>query len=102
MGILQFIRKIFGATEKTDQQAEKTENPSDRFIRMMEMLASTREEELSCDEVFEMLDQFVELAVKGEDVRRLMPLVQHHLDMCDDCREEYQYLERILNGLGGE
>jgi predicted anti-sigma-YlaC factor YlaD len=28
----------------------------------------------------------------------LMPLVQHHLDTCDDCREEYKVLASILYG----
>jgi hypothetical protein len=59
---------------------------------MLMGLAQTRDRELSCDEVFEMLDVFVELLNQGEDVVKLLPLVQHHLDMCPDCREEYEVL----------
>ena len=53
---------------------------------------------MSCDDVFALLDQFAELAAQGEDVAQLMPLVKQHLDMCDDCREEYKVLERIVHG----
>ncbi len=64
--------------------------------KMMDMLARTDEVELTCDEVFAMLDQFTELAVQGVDVAHLMPLIQRHLDMCADCREEYESLKRVL------
>ncbi|MEW5829962.1 MAG: hypothetical protein AB1846_13800 [Chloroflexota bacterium] len=63
---------------------------------MMAMLSNTQEVELTCDEVFGLLDQFAELAARGEDVSQLMPLVKQHLDMCADCREEYRVLEKIV------
>jgi hypothetical protein len=62
-------------------------------LRMAQMTDDT---ELSCDEVLALLDQYTERAVRGEDVARLMPLVQRHLERCRDCMEEYQALERIL------
>ena len=64
--------------------------------KMMDMLAHTHEVELTCDEVFAMLDQFTELAAQGVDVAHLMPLIQQHLEMCADCREEYESLKRVL------
>ncbi len=66
--------------------------------KMMMMLSRTQEVELTCDDVFALLDQFTELAAQGEDVSKLMPLVQQHLDMCEDCREEYKVLANILHG----
>jgi hypothetical protein len=44
--------------------------------KMLDMLAGTDEVELTCDEVFAMLDQFTELAAQGVDVAHLMPLIQ--------------------------
>jgi predicted anti-sigma-YlaC factor YlaD len=64
--------------------------------KMLAMLSNTRAVELTCDEVFALLDQFTELAAQGEDVAQLMPLVQQHLDMCEDCREEYKVLQSIV------
>lgn len=55
---------------------------------------------LTCDQVFELIDQYVERAVRGENVAHLLPLVAAHLDMCPDCREHYEALERVLESQG--
>lgn len=96
MNIKQFIQRIFGS--KKPASAGMPAGQSEMMQKMMAMLSNTREVELTCDEVFALLDQFTELAAQGEDVRKLMPLVQQHLDMCEDCREEYRVLESVLQG----
>jgi hypothetical protein len=63
---------------------------------LLAALAVTQDVELSCDEVLDLLDQYAELAVSGEDVAKVMPLVHHHMQMCGDCREEFEALLRIL------
>jgi hypothetical protein len=65
---------------------------------LLAALAVTQDVELSCDEVLDLLDQYAELAVSGEDVAKVMPLVHHHMQMCGDCREEFEALLRILAG----
>jgi predicted component of type VI protein secretion system len=62
----------------------------------LRMASVTQDVELSCDEVYDLMDQFAEAAQRGEDVAALMPLVQRHLGMCPDCREEYEALQRML------
>lgn len=70
---------------------------SDTGVReMLGMIARTQERELTCDEVHMLIDQFAEMKMRGEDPTRLMPLVQQHLDMCPDCREEYEALMLAL------
>jgi hypothetical protein len=64
--------------------------------KMAGMLAHTRDEEYSCDDVLALMDQFAEMVFRGEDASNLMPLVQHHLEMCGDCRDEFEALLRIL------
>jgi len=56
----------------------------------------TEEHELACDEVFFLLDQFAEMIKSGEDASHLIPLVQKHLSMCPDCREEYETLMQMM------
>ena len=56
----------------------------------------TDEQETSCDDVHEILEQFVEMEMRSENVAHLMPLVQKHLDLCPDCREEYEALKKAL------
>lgn len=70
-------------------------------VKMLQMLQRTEAIELSCDEVFAMLDEYTEMALKGEEIAHLMPLVKQHLDMCPDCREEYEALEQILTAVTG-
>lgn len=61
---------------------------------LLDMVKNTDELEIGCDQVFEMLDQYVELEARGEDVAHLLPLVKRHLDKCRDCYEEYEALAR--------
>ena len=69
---------------------------------LLQKLHKTEEVELTCDEVFAMLDEYTEMAMKGENVATLMPLVKQHLEMCPDCREEYEALERIIRATAFE
>ncbi len=86
------VQKKTPSTIQTGMQADKSE----MMQKVLTMLSNTQEEELTCDQVFAALDQFTELAARGEDVSQLMPLIQHHLDMCPDCMEEYKVLENIV------
>ena len=63
---------------------------------MLRSLMMTEVREFSCDDVFAVLDQFVEAVQRGENVLIFMPLVRQHLDMCPDCREEYEALLSML------
>lgn len=76
------------------QKPEPANGSMEKFIQMIE---NTRDEEYSCDEIYELIDQFAEMITRGEDVRQLMPLVQHHIEMCADCREELEALLRVMN-----
>jgi hypothetical protein len=60
------------------------------------MIADTRQDEYSCEGIYELIDQVAEMVSRGEDVSQVMPLVQHHLDFCRDCHEELEALMRIL------
>lgn len=66
------------------------------MLRLIQKIADTQEVEYSCDDVLRLLDQFAEAFLRGEDVRQLMPLVYQHLEMCPDCREEYESLLKVL------
>lgn len=92
--IREFLSKLF---KPSTGKAKKMPSISLAEARMMaEMIAGTEDIELTCDEVYELLDQFTEMAVRGEDVVHLMPLVHRHLEMCPECREEYEALRGIL------
>lgn len=68
----------------------------DSMKQLLEHLAKTREEEVDCDEVFEVLDVYAEAASRGEDPPTLLPMVKQHLEICKCCHDELEALIRIL------
>jgi len=68
----------------------------DGILKMIHMLENTDDIELSCDEVYAIIDHYVELESRGEDAAIILPMVRKHLDNCRDCLEEYEALSRIL------
>jgi hypothetical protein len=88
------MKSIFNLFKRRPIKAQ-TNNPA--MKRLLQSLAMTDEQELSCDDVFALLDQFAEMVKRGEDTAEYMPLVQKHLTMCPDCREEYETLLRIMD-----
>jgi hypothetical protein len=68
----------------------------DAMLKLIHMLENTEDIELTCDEVFAIIDHYVELEARGEDAARILPLVRKHLDNCRDCFEEYESLSQLL------
>jgi hypothetical protein len=68
----------------------------DQLAGIVQMIAATRPDELSCDERFEQLDRFAELHLAGNNPAEALPLVQEHLARCGDCREEFELLLAAL------
>ena len=66
------------------------------FQKLIQMVEITQEIEFSCDDVYQILDQYTEMVYRGENAEKLMPLVEHHIEICPDCREEFEALLRIL------
>ena len=68
---------------------------------MVQEIAETRDRgEIGCDECFEVLDRFVTMQLAGLDTAEAMPLVQEHLHMCGECREEFEALLTALRATG--
>ena len=91
---MNFLTRLFRRKKHTT--LDKMNLSPDQAKKMLHMVQNTQDLELSCDDVFELLDQYTEMAMRGEDVVGLLPLVHNHLEMCPDCREEYEALTRIL------
>jgi hypothetical protein len=71
-------------------------------VKLMQRLLITHKEELSCDEIFALVDEYAEASQRGEDVDNLKPLIRWHLDMCRECDEEYEALLRVLEGTASD
>jgi hypothetical protein len=85
---------------KSDQAQPDGRPPSSQSQEVLKAIfrkiGHTQEVELTCGEVFDLLNQYAEMAANGEDVTKLMPLVKQHLEMCADCREEFEALLKVL------
>ncbi len=73
----------------------------DQLSSLVRLIATTRPDEIGCDECLEEVDRFVEMKLAGLDASEAMPLVQDHLDKCRDCREEFEALSRALRAVEG-
>jgi hypothetical protein len=93
--IQKIIRFLVGSRRTSQLKATSHRNGS-VMSKLLRAVEDTDEVEIACDEVFELLDQYVELEARGEDVAHLLPLVKRHLDKCRDCNEEYEALTRIF------
>jgi hypothetical protein len=91
MNIRNLIRRI-----RNSLHLQK-ELPNEAVLGFLRVLEDVREEEISCDEIYLKLDEYVEREVSKKDAAQLMPLIREHLDVCPECCEEYEALLNVLN-----
>ena len=71
-----------------------------RLKRMISMVEASSETEIACEEAYRLLDQYADMVSRGEHSHPAMEQVRQHLDMCMDCREEFESLLRALRATG--
>ena len=54
--------------------------------------------ELGCEACFELLDDYVDAELRGEDADAAVPGMGAHLDGCPACREDYLSLRDLVAG----
>ena len=76
--------------------------PDPLVQQLIKSLEITHEEECACDEFHSLIDQYAETNIRGEDAARLMPLIRDHLEICNECCEEYEALLDVLEAAAKE
>ncbi len=84
------------AKQNNNNPEPQVELQDEVIVKFLRILEDVRAEDMSCDEMFNRLDEFVEAEVKSKDAEKLMPLVREHLDLCHECDEEYEALLNVL------
>ena len=56
--------------------------------------------EVTCEQCFELLDQYVELELAGADADKRLPGLRTHLEGCPACREDHESLRALVSGDG--
>ena len=87
------MKRIFSFFKRNNKKAHTDKSNMEMLLRSVSM---TDEDEVTCDDVYNLMDQFAEMVERGEDPSQMMPLVKKHLDMCPDCREEYESLAQMM------
>ena len=90
MNLRDLIRKI---RNNISPQEQLSNTAVLGFLRVLETVDTV---EISCDELYEKLDEYVEREVDKKDAARIMPLMREHLDTCPDCCEEYEALLHVV------
>ncbi len=90
MKIKDFIQQVRNSFQRQEPLSDEVVQ---HFLRILD---DVRADDIPCSEVFSKLDEYVEKEFNGEDVSRLMPLLKEHLDICQDCCDEYEALLNIL------
>ena len=67
------------------------------LTQLMRQVEQTKEGMYTCQETFDLLDEYIDLTIDNEDAAKLMPLVKAHLDACPPCTTQYKILQRVLN-----
>ena len=70
-------------------------NPEDRH-ELMTRLLGPQGHEVSCEECFELLDEYVDLELAGADADRRLPGLREHLQGCPACREDHESLRDFV------
>jgi hypothetical protein len=52
--------------------------------------------EVTCDECFELLDQYVDLELAGENADAHLPGMREHLQGCPACNEDHESLRDLV------
>ncbi len=72
---------------------------TESLTKIVNKIIATRPDEIDCDTCYSELDNFVDMLREGKKAEEVKPLVQHHLNMCNDCCEEFEALLLALDAV---
>jgi len=90
MNLRQLIRTIRNKVSRPEHL------PNDTVLGFLRMLERVEREDITCDELYRKLDEYVEREVDKRDAAYIMPLMREHLEICPECCEEYEALLHIV------
>lgn len=65
---------------------------------LLKMLALTKDVEQDCDNgCFRVMAEFAETSLTGKSIPESLTCIEEHLEICSDCREEFETLKVALS-----
>jgi hypothetical protein len=71
--------------------------PEDKRTLVKRLLGPS-EPEVTCEQCFELLDEYVELELQGEHADKRLPGLRAHLEGCPACHEDHESLLAFVSG----
>ena len=71
-------------------------NAEDHRHELMTRLLGPEAPEVSCEQCFELLDEYADLQLAGADADRRLPGMREHLQGCPACREDHESLHDFV------
>jgi hypothetical protein len=71
--------------------------PNDPLQRLAARLLGPADPEVTCEECFDRLDEFVDAGLAGRDADAAVPGMRAHLEGCPACREDYESLRAVAD-----
>jgi len=90
MKITDIIQKVRNSISPQEQLSNEA------VLGFLRVLENVDKEEISCDELYTKLDEYVDRQVDMKDAARIMPLMREHLNICPECCEEYEALLHVI------
>lgn len=88
------LRELIKSIRKKVSPSEQFSN--EMLIGFLRTLEMVEKEDISCDELYLKLDEYVERELNKRDAANIMPLMREHLDACPECCEEYEALLHVV------
>jgi hypothetical protein len=70
--------------------------PADDPNRLVTRLLGPLGAEVTCEQCFELLDQYVDLELAGRDAEAALPGMRAHLEGCPACAEDHESLRDLV------
>lgn len=67
---------------------------------LIRLVWNTEEQELNCEQCLSLVAEFAEQELHGLKTAEALTVVEQHLSVCAECREEYEMLLRTLREMG--
>ncbi|GAB4460436.1 MAG: hypothetical protein Kow0070_16630 [Anaerolineales bacterium] len=94
------LRELIQRVRKKIKPHEELSNEA--VLGFLRVLENVRKEELSCAEIYSKLDEYVECEIGCKDAAHVMPLIREHLDICQECCDEYEALLDVVEKMDEE
>jgi hypothetical protein len=68
----------------------------DQLCRLLEIVADTRDDEISCDDCLSGMAEFADARLLGNTISAALSRIEAHIEFCPECKEEYELLLALI------